>query len=175
MNDGESPRWARVQALLDQGRDPFADPGVLDDCAADPGFAAELLRLTERVAALRGVEPAQSPRRRRHLVALAAAAMLLALGGAVLVGLRARTTRPEEPPPAQPLARSPLTTRPVAASVLAWTCVVRERVGARRHEARLVVRRDASPRVEQTLEIASDEPAPRGSGVLAYRVRVSQP
>lgn len=175
MNDGESPRWARVQALLDQGRDPFADPGVLDDCAADPGFAAELLRLTERVAALRGVATARRPRPRRRLVTLAAAAMLLALGAALLAGLRAWRTRPEGPPPAPPIARAAPPASPVAASVLAWTCVVRERVGARSHEARLVVRRGAPPRVEQTLQIASDEPAPRGSGVLAYRVRVSQP
>lgn len=175
MNDAESPRWARVQALLDRGVDPFADPSVLDDCADDPGFAAELLLLTERVAALRGVEPTRSPRRRRRLVTLAAAALLLALGAALLAGLRARMTRPEGALPAQLIARAAPPASPVAASVLAWTCVVRERVGARSREARLVVRQDAPPRVEYALEIASDGPAPRGSGVLAYRVRVSQP
>ena len=86
MNDTEL-FWQRVNAALDERRDPLADERVQTLVAEDPARLDELLALRERIAHL----PASSPRRRISKVASLAAAVL-AVGAAAWFALR----RPKE-------------------------------------------------------------------------------
>jgi len=82
MNDNEL-FWERVNAALDERRDPLADEQVQALVAEDPARLDELLALRERIANL----PTARPRRLVSKVASLAAAVLVA-GTAAWFALR---------------------------------------------------------------------------------------
>jgi hypothetical protein len=78
--------WERVNAALDERRDPLADEQVQTLVAEDPARLDDLLALRERIARL----PSSRPRRLVSKVASLAAAVLVA-GSAAWFALRDRT------------------------------------------------------------------------------------
>jgi hypothetical protein len=88
--------WDRLEAVLDERRDPFAEPGLAAALAADPELGPAAERLTARLALLPESSPTvPAPRR----LALAAAALVAGLG---FLGLRGLV--PDDPAPTPALA-----------------------------------------------------------------------
>ncbi|MCK6447269.1 MAG: hypothetical protein L6Q99_12840 [Planctomycetes bacterium] len=71
--------WDAVNTALDERRDPLADDGVQDALAERPERLDALLALERRLAALPRLQPELA--HRPWLVAAAAAAVILTLGG----------------------------------------------------------------------------------------------
>ncbi len=94
--------WARVNAALDERRDPLADEAVQAWIGEHPEGLDELLRLRERLERIRVRPTKASPR--PALVRVAAAALVLFVGLAVL--LRPRESDDE---PSTNMARTPET------------------------------------------------------------------
>lgn len=164
MTSHDDPRWTRVNELLDAGRDPFADPIVLDDCGADPAFAAELLRLVERMTVLRVPTPRLRARRRAAaLVAAMLVAAMLVETALVVVDL----CDGGEAERRDAIAH--------AGKVLSWSSVVRRSEGGVVTSARLVAQDGAIPKIEYELEATPREGAAGDARVLACRIRMRIP
>lgn len=72
------PTWRRIEAALDERRDPFAEPALARALAADPGAQRAARRLVERLALVaRAPAPRAARRSRRRGLVLAAAAVLV--------------------------------------------------------------------------------------------------
>ena len=71
--------WRRVEAALDDRRDPFADRQLAADLVADPRAEAEARRLTIHLALLQELPRRRRQPTRRHLAVLAAAMLVLVM------------------------------------------------------------------------------------------------
>jgi hypothetical protein len=89
MNDNEM-FWERVNAALDERRDPLADEQVHALVAEDPSRLEELLALRERIANLPTARPRRWISQRRVSKAASLAAAVLAVGTAAWFALRDR-------------------------------------------------------------------------------------
>lgn len=99
MTRALEPVWDALQAALDARRDPLDDPRVAEFLAERPDAAreyAELVLALERVGHAESVEPRERVGRRgRRALAIAAAAVLLVVLGAV--ALRVASRAPHDP------------------------------------------------------------------------------
>lgn len=85
-NHGNGEFWERVNAALDERRDPYADPHVAGALAERPELLEPLAELLAGVEALeRRPEVARNAAKSRRFARPAAAAVLLATAGALAV------------------------------------------------------------------------------------------
>ncbi|NUP96802.1 MAG: hypothetical protein HUU28_11625 [Planctomycetaceae bacterium] len=88
--------WERVHAALDERRDPYADPRVAQELAERPELLEPLAELLHSLEALeRTPELVVQARKRRPMARFAAAAVVLATGGAVGVLAMRRERTPQ--------------------------------------------------------------------------------
>lgn len=106
MNDEQSALWARVEAALDERRDPFADDALASDLAAAPEVGRAARRLVSALARLphNGTDSSVArpePARRRLAMRITAAAALLvgfALAWRTAAGERTGASSAPAPP-----------------------------------------------------------------------------
>ena len=88
--------WERVNAALDERRDPYADPRVAEELAVRPELMEPLAELLHSLEALkRTPEIVVQTRRRRPMARIAAAAVVFVAAGAVGVLVMRRERAPQ--------------------------------------------------------------------------------